>query len=213
VYLLDIVAFKHRKFGPDSALETTESLFEESGLKEFLSNEETLKVCYDCRLDSTALYHQFGVKLIRVFDIQMAAYLKQIDSGIAAPKLQTPLGELLVQHASIKGFNAKFLEMTKMNKTHPKSWSTRPLEVKLRDYLIEETIHLLALYNVFNTTLTAPAKSKLSLLNHSQINALLPNHAKTIPPKDVKTNPNLDKVVLKATQELTVINKRLLTGK
>jgi len=213
VYLIDIIAFKHRKFGPDSAMETTEQLFEESGLKDFLSNEETIKVCHDCRLDSTALYHQFGAKLTTVFDTSMAAYLKQVDSGIATPKLVVPLGELLATHCGVKGFNAKQLEQTKANKTHPKSWSTRPLDAKLRDFIVEETSHLLALYQTLNGVLSAHSKTKIQLLNHSQINALLPTHAKTAAPKDAKTNPNLDKTVMKAMQELTVANKKILTGK
>lgn len=213
VYLLDIIAFKHRKFGPESAMETTEALFEDSGLKDFLSNDTTIKVLHDCRIDSTALYHQFGAKLTTVFDTSMAAYLKQIDSGIAQPKLAVPLGELLATHCGVKGFNAKQLEQTKANKTHPKSWSTRPLDAKLRDYIVEETSHLLQLYQALNSSLSAHSKAKMAVLNHSQINALLPNHAKTAPPKDPKTNPNLDKTVMKAMQELTLSSKKILTGK
>jgi len=213
VYLLDCVAFKHRKFGPDSAEETSESLFENSGLKEFLQNEETIKVMHDARFDSTALYHSYGVKLTKIFDTQMAQYMKQVESGVAAPKLQGPLGDLLVQVNSIKGFNAKKLEMDKLNKTHPKLWATRPLQEKLRDYLVEETQHLLSIYHYFDQNLNQQSKGKMVILDHSQINALLPNHAKTDAPKDTKTNVNLDKLVTKTLQELVVINKRALSGK
>jgi len=74
VYLVDV-------------LEHGRSLFEEGGLRALLESNEVRKVLHDCRGDSDALYHQYGVKLQNVFDTQVAyAVIKrQIGQGTPLP--------------------------------------------------------------------------------------------------------------------------------
>lgn len=56
------------------------ALLVEGKLKEILESEKLLKVMHDCRNDSAALYHQFGITLKNVFDTQAAhAVLQQQD--------------------------------------------------------------------------------------------------------------------------------------
>lgn len=56
------------------------ALLQEGKLRELLESERLVKVMHDCRNDSAALYHQFGITLKNVFDTQAAhAVLQQQD--------------------------------------------------------------------------------------------------------------------------------------
>ena len=44
--------------------------FEEGRLRELLESTRVLKLVFDCRGDSDALYHQHSVKLRNVYDVQ-----------------------------------------------------------------------------------------------------------------------------------------------
>ena len=44
--------------------------FEEGRLRELLESTRVLKLVFDCRGDSDALYHQRSVKLRNVYDVQ-----------------------------------------------------------------------------------------------------------------------------------------------
>lgn len=63
VYFFDLVG----RDGGDAG----RMLFEEGGLKGLLEDPRVWKVTHDCRSDSDALYHQFGVKLGPVIDTQV----------------------------------------------------------------------------------------------------------------------------------------------
>jgi exonuclease 3'-5' domain-containing protein 1 len=46
-------------------------------LKELLESTKILKLCYDCRSDADAVFHQYGVTLTNLYDLQVAYCLKR----------------------------------------------------------------------------------------------------------------------------------------
>jgi len=46
-----------------------------SAAKSLLESPDVLKVSFDCRTDSDALWHQFGIKLTNVLDLQVSTFL------------------------------------------------------------------------------------------------------------------------------------------
>ncbi len=51
-------------------LELREKLFDQ-GLRNILQSKKQLKLFFDCRTDSDALFHQYNVQLNRVHDVQV----------------------------------------------------------------------------------------------------------------------------------------------
>ena len=51
-------------------LELKEKLFDQ-GMRAILQSKKQLKLFFDCRTDSDALYHQYSVELKRVHDVQV----------------------------------------------------------------------------------------------------------------------------------------------
>jgi len=60
--------------------------FFENCLLNILQSEEILKVTFDCRSDSDALFHQFGVELTNVLDLQVYDQAIRIFKGEPYPK-------------------------------------------------------------------------------------------------------------------------------
>ena len=62
IYLIDVQSLGGRAFGDRNA----------GGLRDVLeSSEAPLKLMFDCRMDSDALFHQFDVRLENVMDVQV----------------------------------------------------------------------------------------------------------------------------------------------
>lgn len=72
VYLVDV-------------LEHGRALFEEGGLRALLESTKVRKVLHDCRGDSDAMYHQYGVALQNVFDTQIAYAVIKRQMGQGTP--------------------------------------------------------------------------------------------------------------------------------
>ncbi len=51
-------------------LELREKLFEQ-GMRDILQSQKQLKLFFDCRTDSDALFHQYNVELKNVHDVQV----------------------------------------------------------------------------------------------------------------------------------------------
>lgn len=64
VYLFDVQSLGAKAF-------STASADGQTTLRTLLESSKVLKVTYDCRTDSDALYHQFGVTLSNVLDVQV----------------------------------------------------------------------------------------------------------------------------------------------
>ncbi|XP_015916555.1 egalitarian protein homolog [Parasteatoda tepidariorum] len=102
-------------------------LIEDGGLKDLLESDDVLKVAHDCRNDSGALYHQFGVVLTNVFDTQAAhAVLQQQDAGKPVYKVKNiSLNTLCSTYGG--PVNPRKDQMKSLYRRDQKFWSRRPL--------------------------------------------------------------------------------------
>lgn len=120
-----------------------QNLFNKGGLKGLLEDSNVFKVIHDCRHDSDALFHQFGVKLGPVIDTQVAFTVLRRVRG---------MGEGLP--VSLKTLLKKFqfategdLELKQSVKESMKGkdgfWLKRPLSEKALRYARFDVEHLL----------------------------------------------------------------------
>eukprot|EP00742_Colponemidia_sp_Colp-10_P002115 GILJ01002259.1.p1 GENE.GILJ01002259.1~~GILJ01002259.1.p1 ORF type:complete len:406 (-),score=37.07 GILJ01002259.1:446-1663(-) len=145
----------------------------EAGLRQLLMQEDILKVIHDCREDSAALFWQYGVKLTRVFDTQVA-YRMRLQADQVMPfnvGLNTLLDSYLGERNNLKD------QFRKMMKTHPSIWTVRPLTDDMNLYASSDVIfltqlkdHLLADLNV---TEEAVIKASQTSLDYGFINELV----------------------------------------
>ncbi|CEM09985.1 unnamed protein product [Vitrella brassicaformis CCMP3155] len=133
-------------------------------LKPILSDPNIIKVCHDCREDSSALYHQHGVLLRSVFDTQVAYRLHlqrtRTDQGKGMAEGSSPYDEHGGSDSSAYAFDAPlavplkaFLdistppsrEMKQRMSDDPTLWFRRPLGADLLRYAMEGVRHLIPL--------------------------------------------------------------------
>ncbi|XP_013794505.1 uncharacterized protein LOC106478500 [Limulus polyphemus] len=102
-------------------------LMVEGGLKELLQSENIFKVVHDCRNDSGAFYHQFGVIMKNVFDMQAAhAVLQQQDAGKPVYKVKNiSLNTLCSTYGG--PINPRKDQMKNLYRRDQKFWIRRPL--------------------------------------------------------------------------------------
>lgn len=63
VYLVDVTTMGHDAFG-------------HGRFRELLESTAVLKLIFDCRCDSDALYHQYGIRMRHLYDIQVVYCMK-----------------------------------------------------------------------------------------------------------------------------------------
>lgn len=119
------------------------SLFEQGGLRELLENTSVHKVMHDCRHDSDALFHQFGVRLASIIDTQVVFTVLRKVRGLAVG-LPVSLRTLLRKFA---GATEEELEMKNSVKdsmnTNGDFWLQRPLSEQALQYARLDVEHLL----------------------------------------------------------------------
>lgn len=136
LFLIDLVGDE-----PDHA----RSMFEQGGLKRLLQNPKLYKVMHDCRHDSDALYHQFGVKLVSVIDTQVVFAALRKARGMPEG-LPVSLKTLLKKFTSATEDD---LCMKNTIKTSMKGdndfWLRRPLSQEAIQYARLDVEHLLSI--------------------------------------------------------------------
>ena len=119
-------------------------------LKPALGAPHILKIAHDCREDSSALYHQFGVSLAPIFDTQVA-YLS---------KLCQEKNELF--SVSLRALQANLLDkkdqisMTKEMTEDSQLWLYRPIASNLVKYAMADVLDLLELRSFLSPYRTFP---------------------------------------------------------
>lgn len=113
IYLFDLVACRE--------------LITDGGLREILESTDVVKVVHDCRNDSAALYHQFGVSMQNVFDTQAAHAVIQLQqTGKPVHKVKNvSLNTVCRMYGG--PINPKKEQMKKLYRRDQKFWSRRPL--------------------------------------------------------------------------------------
>jgi len=131
IYLIDILALGEQAF--------------DGGLRDILENEEVVKIMYDCRKDSDALYHLHKVTLKNVFDCQVAdIIIRRNMTGMMPGYVQGYVRSL----KAYLGFNEADLQSKvdgKLLMIDPNVWATRPLTATLQRYAAFDVayIHIL----------------------------------------------------------------------
>eukprot|EP00927_Polykrikos_kofoidii_P061081 TRINITY_DN55977_c0_g1_i1.p1 TRINITY_DN55977_c0_g1~~TRINITY_DN55977_c0_g1_i1.p1 ORF type:complete len:610 (-),score=115.90 TRINITY_DN55977_c0_g1_i1:42-1808(-) len=111
-------------------------------LAPLLESPDVAKVVHDCREDSSALFHQYGVELRTVFDTQ-AAYATLERYGGRSPH-QTSSAELCRQFLDVEEPQDLGDMKTSMMQDE-KLWARRPLSSLLARYALQGVVHLLPL--------------------------------------------------------------------
>lgn len=120
-------------------------LFEKGGLKGLLESEDVWKVMHDCRHDSDALFHQFGVRLAPVIDTQVVFSVLRKARGMPEG-LPVSMKTLLKKFA---GATEEQLEVKNAVKESMRGdgdfWLKRPLPKQALVYARLDVEHLLFL--------------------------------------------------------------------
>ncbi|RHY24150.1 hypothetical protein DYB32_009107 [Aphanomyces invadans] len=139
-------------------------------LKPLLECPSTLKVMHDCRKDSDALFHQFGIVLTNVFDTQVGyamCQLQRVNKSKEATKclpvrtLVIPLGNANSECIAFSDLLWQCLSIYEPAKHEVKAsmtsatWTVRPLTAQLMHYAAVDVMYLPVLYRVLVKALTA----------------------------------------------------------
>ncbi|XP_078327279.1 uncharacterized protein LOC111127395 [Crassostrea virginica] len=130
-------------------LELPDNCFEE-GIRAILENPDVLKVTHDCRLISDYLFHRHNIKLINIFDTQVAdAFVDRLFKGGDWPRYVKGLADCAFNHLNLEPeqvLNLKTRE--RLKKLDEEVWATRPISRQLLDALYKNVVHLRPLRQV-----------------------------------------------------------------
>ncbi|XP_042357423.1 piRNA biogenesis protein EXD1 [Plectropomus leopardus] len=141
VYLFDILLLGARAF--------------KNGLSMILESKHILKVIHDCRAIAGCLMAQFGVKLINVFDTQVADVMCfYSETGSLLPDRVSTLQEVVHLHLKVPSSQLLSLQMKSQFTTEEKQiWRKRPCPLPLLKVMALSVIHLQPLRLVLLDTL------------------------------------------------------------
>jgi len=159
VYLFDI-------------LEGGQRLFDEGGLRELLEDPTILKITHDCRKDSIALFGEYRVRLVSVYDTQIAYAVLSTQHGGPIP-IPVSLSTLLSKYADGEGIKLKD-EIKKEMSEDALFWERRPLTDLMVQYSQQDVFHLFLILRNLEPLLTCSAK--LVILQRSQEYAAIRPH-------------------------------------
>jgi exonuclease 3'-5' domain-containing protein 1 len=164
-----------------------QSVFEK-GLKDILEDEDIVKLMFDSREDSDALWHLFNVKVNNVLDLQLMQILyerdhpdekpertKQIERNIEMYAMTSLPDRLASTLTRIRGLVSciewyllclpqllmKKNAKTNIVKADTKIWSKRPLGVGMRSYAAVEVQAMFPLYEKLKSGLDEAAIKKV----------------------------------------------------
>lgn len=138
------------------------------GLAPLLESRGVVKVVHDCREDSSALFHQHGVRLQSVFDTQAAnmAIMKRRGERIR----QCSMAEFLRTKLSVHE-RSDLADVKQAMLNDAKLWSRRPLTGILLRYLLHDANRLLPLRKAFLQDIHRGGHQQEVLLRKDVVNA------------------------------------------
>eukprot|EP00762_Andalucia_godoyi_P007908 ANDGO_01205.mRNA.1 hypothetical protein SAMD00019534_098980 len=124
-----------------------------SGLADALADSSKVKVFHDARCDIAALYHQFGLRVRGIFDVQVAdAFLKRPEM-INQPQFRRALHHTAIIHKVPIPLAARQNQLVKQRySSNAKIWQMRPLLQSLVDYAVSDVV---VIHKVFLNMVTA----------------------------------------------------------
>lgn len=137
VYLFDIV-----KLGQDA--------FNRGGLRTFLHSDRTMKVIYDGRSDSDALWHQFQTNIVQAYDLQVLfmtafgdpcdRYLKGLKKCLEVANVIPPEKRAHMEQVKTNGLALFAPERGGSYDV----WKARPMDKRLIRYAASDVSYLLS---------------------------------------------------------------------
>ena len=129
--------------------------FRRGRLGELLEDARVLKLVFDCRSDSAALHHQFGVKMRGVYDVQVAYCLKRDEEEGARVSTLQGLARALGECPGLDDASRAALEAVKEagkalfapeRGGGYEVWERRPMPRELLEYAAADVAHLRAMW-------------------------------------------------------------------
>lgn len=110
-----------------------DKVFASSAFKGILASKGQRKIMFDCRADSDALFHQFGVKLSGVQDMQVMDQAIRIYHGESLPQrcdylCPTFIPRLSNMNAVAKRSGRTISKLPSPHKCSSSAWAKRPLD-------------------------------------------------------------------------------------
>ncbi len=122
-----------------------------NGLREILESTSIKKVIYDCRADSDALYHLFGVTLRGIRDCQVAVMSRpdtiKLGSLKGFKKVLEECREIFPTQRAFEDFRRTKTIGAELFELHPTIWDRRPLDKRLLNYACGDIDHLLPFFD------------------------------------------------------------------
>ncbi|XP_021765395.1 uncharacterized protein LOC110729912 isoform X1 [Chenopodium quinoa] len=122
------------------------------------------KVIHDCKRDSEALYHQFGIKLYNVVDTQIAYSLVQEQEGLAQPadECVSFIG-LLADHRFCGISYLEKKDIRTLLIQDPMYWTYRPFTEQMINSAVDDVRFLLYVYHMIMEQLNEQSLWKLAV--------------------------------------------------
>lgn len=156
VYVVDV-----QKLGGERVFSETRPSF-----RAVLQHPNITKVTFDCRGDSDALFHQFGVKLCGVLDLQVLDQGVRIQTGEAPPARSD-----YVNLPTVQGMNKiaeRYGVTTVKGSVSHKRWGKRPLPKKEIKYAAKDVVIIKELLTAMRETATISRKLVEAVREHSE---------------------------------------------
>lgn len=131
-------------------------------LKSLLENAQITKVTFDCRSDSDALWHQFGVSLTGVLELQVLDQAVRIQRGETPPQncLYVNRGQVQMLQGLEVVAKRNGITLQQMNAPHKSCstiWARRPLDATSIEYAANDILAIKLLYHCLQSVALMPA--------------------------------------------------------
>ncbi|KAL5011359.1 hypothetical protein ScPMuIL_009910 [Solemya velum] len=136
IFLFDIIKLGDKAF--------------EDGLKEILESETIQKVFHDCRLPSDLLEHKHGIRIVNVFDTQVAAVLiyRLLHHG-DWPRYVPGLASCLLENLELSPDSINRLRVRNNSKKEDQAvWAKRPAKPQILEAASRNVMYLIDLRSV-----------------------------------------------------------------
>lgn len=138
VYLFDVLALG-------------QSLFDAKLLLPILSDPNILKLCYDCRCDSEALYHLYRIQMFGLYDLQIVyTLLFQSKKDPFLKGLHKAMKKIIATCEDINTFETASADLEIKIKTkhewNPELMMQRPISPDILKYCAIDVVHLFEMY-------------------------------------------------------------------
>ncbi|KAL4230381.1 nucleic acid binding [Mactra antiquata] len=122
----------------------------DEGIKELLETEDILKVFHDCRMVSDMLHHQYNIKLVNVFDTQVAnVFVYRLKHHQDWPRYVEGLSSCLFSHMNLSVEDVNWSVVREQKREEDEMvWMERPPQRHIVEAAVKNVKHLLELRTI-----------------------------------------------------------------